>query len=129
MVALFHQLLHVLASATRSHQDLVRQIQYLKVENEVLRGKLPGRVTVTLAERLRLVRYARKVGSALRSLVTIVSPETVLRWLREDKRGDRQPKPRGRRRTPEQIRRLVLKLARENVWGYLPMVSATPLCR
>jgi putative transposase len=118
MFALFHQLLHVLTSATRSHRDLGRQIQYLKVENEVLRGKLPGRVTVTVAERERLKKYAKAVGSAIRSLVTIVSPETVLRWLRDDKKITRTTKSRGRPRTPEQIRKLVLKLARENEWGY-----------
>ena len=79
MFTLFHQLLHFLATATSSRRELARQIQYLKVENSILRGKLPGRVTVTLAERLRLIRYARQVGSAIRSLVTIVSPATMAR--------------------------------------------------
>lgn len=118
MFALFHQILHVFATATTSRRELIRQIQDLKVENSVLRGKLPKRVTVNSAERVQLVRYARKVGSAIRSLVTIVSPGTLLRWIREDGKQRRTLIKRGRPRTPEQIRRLVLKLARENDWGY-----------
>src|SRR5262245_8931366 len=114
MFALFHQLLHVLATAT--HRELVRQIQYLKVENAVLRGKIPGRVKVTLAERTTLTRYAREVGSSIRNLVTIVAPSTVLRWIREDGKPNQKSRSRGRPRKPEQIRRLVLKLARENNW-------------
>jgi putative transposase len=52
-------------------------------------------------------------------LATIVRPDTLLRWIREEnKHGKRVPVKRGRRRTPEQIRRLILKLARENEWGY-----------
>jgi putative transposase len=55
----------------------------------------------------------------LRQLTTIVTPGTLLRWIREDKKsGKKVPAKRGRRRTPEQIRRLILKLARENEWGY-----------
>ena len=40
------------------------------------------------------------------------------RWIREAKKCDRPPAKRGRWRTPLQIRRLILKLARENGWGY-----------
>jgi putative transposase len=48
-----------------------------------------------------------------------VAPDTLLKWIRaEKKNGKKQPVKRGRRRTPEQIRRLVLKLAKENQWGY-----------
>jgi hypothetical protein len=39
----------LLACATR--QELARQVQYLKVENEILRSKLPKKLTVTPEER------------------------------------------------------------------------------
>jgi putative transposase len=81
------------------------------VENEILRGKLPKRITITPTERRRLVRASGKLGRMLRHLVTIVRPETVLRWLREDRR-DRKPVPRGHKRTPVDIREFVLKLVR-----------------
>jgi putative transposase len=65
------------------------------------------------------VRFAQKLGKALRQLTTIVAPSTLLRWIREEKRKpNHKPAKRGRSRTPEQILRLILKLARENHWGY-----------
>ena len=66
-----------------------------------------------------MVRFGSKLGSALDQLVSIVHPGTLRRWIREDRKGKRKaPAPRGRRRTAEQIRRLILKLAHENSWGY-----------
>ena len=94
-------------------------IKYLKVENQILRSKLPGRITVTPKERHRLVKFAQKLGKSLHQLATIVKPSTLLRWIREETKSSKKvPAKRGRRRTPEQIRRLILKLARENEWGY-----------
>lgn len=117
MSNVFQSLLLVIATAT--HKELARQIKFLKVENQILRSKLPQRITITPQERHRLVRFAQKLGKALHQLTTIVTPSTLLRWIREEKKDSKRvPVKRGRRRTPEQICRLILKLARENEWGY-----------
>jgi putative transposase len=51
-------------------------------------------------------------------LVTIVHPDTLRRWIREErKRGGRRT-PRGRRRTRADIRHLIIRLAKESGWGY-----------
>lgn len=63
MPRLFHPLLLILANAT--HRELAAQVQYLKTENQVLRSKLPKRVQVTPAERQRLVKLGRQLGSAI----------------------------------------------------------------
>lgn len=116
----FLRLFWVLVGA--GQDDLRRQIQYLKAENEVLRSKIPGPVRVTVQERSRLVRLARPLGSAIKSLVSIAKPDTVMRWIREADRD--RPKKRictrkpGRPRTPDDIRQLVLRLAKETGWGY-----------
>lgn len=103
--------------------DLRRQIQYLKAENEVLRSKIPGPVRVTAKERHRLARLAKPLGSAIKALASIAKPATVLRWVREADRS--QPQKRtasgrkpGRPRTPNDVRRLVVKIAKETGWGY-----------
>lgn len=53
-------------SLSATHRVLAAQVQDLKAENKVLRSKLPKRVTVTDAERARLVKLGTKVGSAIR---------------------------------------------------------------
>ena len=119
MRAAVNALLLLLAQAT--DRALARHVQFLKVENQVLRSKLPRVVKVTPQERRRLVKFGRPLGPALKELLTIVSPRTFLRWLdaegrqRARRAGPTRP---GRPRTAEAIRELVLRLARENDWGY-----------
>jgi putative transposase len=117
MKNIYRSLFLILVGATQ--KELARQIRYLKVENEVLRSKLPYRVPITNQERNRLVRFGAQLGKAINHLVTIVHPDTLRGWIREERRGKRrvQVAP-GRRRTPEQMRRLIVKLGRETGWGY-----------
>jgi len=123
-MSLFHSLLLVMAGATQ--RELARQVRYLKVENEVLRSKLPARITVTPQERQRLLKFGAKLGSAIRQLVTIVTPGTFLRWIREERRSKRKGtkiRKRGRPRTREELRNLILRMAKENTWGYARIVG------
>ena len=53
MPRLFHPLLRTIAHAT--HRELAAQVQYLKVENEILRSKLPKRVTNVTRQGLSMV--------------------------------------------------------------------------
>jgi putative transposase len=124
MVSIFRSLLLVIAGANQ--KELARQIRYLKVENEVLRSKLPARITITPKVRQRLLKFRAKLGKALYQIVTIVTPSTFLCWVREEKRNAQKGVPaakRGRRRTGEQIRRLIVRLAKENSWGYARIVG------
>jgi putative transposase len=124
MKNLYHSLLLLIAGSTQ--KELAAQIRYLKTENEILRSKLPRRLSVTEQERNRLVKFGAKLGKALGELVTIVHPDTLWRWICEaGKRKKRRPAKVGRPRTAEQIRELILKLARENGWGY---TKPHPLC-
>jgi putative transposase len=119
---IFHPLLVFLANLTdpvvaRQLKNAVRQLQFIKAENETLRARLPERVVVTPRERRRLIRLGKPLGTAIKDLITIVSPVTFQRWLREAKVG-KEPRKAGRRRRID-VRELILKLARENPgWGY-----------
>jgi len=84
------------------------------------------------SERVRFERADRALLAALlgtlprrtlRRLQLIMSPDTVLRWHRDllNRRHAARSRPKrpGRPRTVASIRRLVLRLARENgTWGY-----------
>ncbi|HVK15057.1 MAG TPA: integrase core domain-containing protein, partial [Gemmataceae bacterium] len=115
----FQPLLALIAASTE--KELAAHVEYLKAENRVLRARLPKRIAVTRQEREQLVKYGRPLGAAIKDLVSIVSPRTFLRWLNEPKAkattggSNRGP---GRPRTAEDVRDLILRLGRENGWGY-----------
>ena len=104
----------LLAKAT--DRELARMVSYLKEENQILRARLPERINVTPKERQRLLRFGRNLGTTIQHVVTIVSPNTFMRWLREERKA--KPQKRGRPRTAEDLRDLILRMARENDWGY-----------
>ena len=73
-----------------SKQELIRDVHYLKTENQRLRYRLPKTIWTTPEERRDLVKAARGISKeTLRQLVSIVSPATFLRWMNADKK----PKP------------------------------------
>ena len=67
MTRLFAPLFVLLARCTRD--ELARQVQYLKVENSILREKIDGPVRLTDQERARLLKYAQHIpGNILQHL-------------------------------------------------------------
>ena len=51
--------------------DRVLSIEFQRQEIEILRSKLPKRITFTLREKARLVQYGKKLGATIRYVVTI----------------------------------------------------------
>ncbi|MAD81044.1 MAG: hypothetical protein CMJ50_09420 [Planctomycetaceae bacterium] len=72
MTRFLHPILLLVARATES--ELGRYVEYLKAENRILRDKLPKRISVTPAERDRLVKQGLRVGPAIKELIAIVTP-------------------------------------------------------
>ncbi|MEX2188369.1 MAG: hypothetical protein WD875_16295 [Pirellulales bacterium] len=68
---IYRSLLLIIAGATQ--KELARQVRYLKVENDILRSKLPARVPVTEREKKRLVWFGAKLGRALNEMLLWVS--------------------------------------------------------
>lgn len=122
MSQLFHPLLALIASAT--DRELAKYVEYLKHENKILRARLPNQVHTTHEERSTLLKYGKAIGRAIEELVTIVSPATFYRWVREEKNGKPKPKnPKGGQRKPKEIRELVLKIANETGFGLTRIVG------
>jgi putative transposase len=111
------RLLYILSQAT--DRALARWVQYLLQENRSLRARLPERIVTTPAERARLLKYGRPVGPAINQLITIVTPGTFHRWVREAQ-GQKRKKPNkiGRPKKPVDLKELILKIARDTGWGY-----------
>lgn len=111
----------LLLLARLTDRQLAAVVQYLKAENEILRARLPKRLSVTPREKQRLLKYGRPLGAAIRHVITIVSPRTFLRWANGDsgRAGTSTPcRPPGRPRTADDLRELVLRIACETGWGY-----------
>ena len=122
MNLIFHPLLALIASVT--DRELAKYILFLKEENKILRSRLPGQVHTKPAERERLIKFGKALGRAVEELITIVSPSTFYRWLREE---DGQPKrkknPKGGQRKPREIRELVLQIATVTNFGLTRIVG------
>ena len=122
MSTIYHPLLALIASS--SDRELAKYVQYLKEENKILRSRLPKQVHTTYEERMRLLKFGKAVGRAIEELVSIVSPATFYRWVREEKGGKPKPKnPKGGQRKPEELRELVLMIAAETGFGLTRIVG------
>ena len=92
---LFQEFLGLLGKMT--HSNLLRQIEYMKVENEILRSKLPKRITTTPSQKRRLIKYGLPLRGQIKSIITIVGYSTFRRWVAEGV-TNKKPVKRGRPR-------------------------------
>jgi len=112
----FQPLLFILARCSRN--QLIRQIEFLKAENEMLRKRVPQQKIVLKAdERQRLVLLGQAIGACIGPFLTIVTYQAYMRWMRQ--LINKQPKKlSGRPRKSQEIRDLILQIAAETNWGY-----------
>ena len=104
-------------------------LAYLIEENRVLRRQVgQRRLRFTDDDRRRLAVRAHRLGrEALRGLVTIVTPDTLLRWHRQlvARKWTYTKKGNGRRGVLAEIRQLVVRMAEDNpTWGYTRIKGA-----
>lgn len=81
----------MLAKCTRN--QLIRHIEFLKAENEMLPNRIPTKfIVLNSAERKRLLELGQFIGPAIRNLITVVSYTSYLRWLNASKKRNRPRK-------------------------------------
>ena len=102
-----------------AHSNLMCQIDFLKTENKILRSKLGKRVNVTASEKQQLIKYGLPLNGSIRYFLSIVCYSTFRKWVTNGVVANPKNKTnRGRKKTKQEIRDLVVKLAKENHWGY-----------
>jgi hypothetical protein len=120
MVSFLGLLLHILTAPFRSLARPEAEIIFLRHQLNVLRGRVSSKPRLTMADRLLFVWLYRLFPSVLNA-VTIVQPETVIRWHRTGFRLYSRWKSRshgGRPKVPEEIRRPIREMSLANwLWG------------
>ncbi|MFT5239720.1 MAG: putative transposase [Kiritimatiellia bacterium] len=115
----------MLAYVTGSlEESLLTRVEYLIEENRVLRTQIEGRVRLTDPQRLVLSEKAVAMGKLMADTVTIVKPETILKWHRrlvaKKFDGSKHRKKMGRPRLLADTENLIVTMARDNPsWGYI----------
>ena len=120
MIALLCFVIAVLAAPFKSKSRLEAENAVLRHQLIVLRRKVPGRVRLTDSDRRFFVQLYRWVPWILQVL-TIVQPETLVRWHRAGFRyyWRWKSRPRGGRPQIEaDLRALIRRMSIENpLWG------------
>jgi transposase InsO family protein len=120
MIELFCFVLGILALPFKSKLRLEAENAVLRHQLIVLRRRLHGRVRLTSNDRWFLVQMYRWFPSILK-VVTIVQPETLVRWHRAGFRRYWRWKSNsrgGRPRTEMELRALIRQMSTENqLWG------------
>ena len=120
MIGFLILLLHVLVSPLKTQARLEAEIVLLRHQLNVLRRRVPSKPRLTVADRLLFVWFYRLFPPVLNA-VTIVQPQTVIRWHRTGFRLYWRWKSRsrgGRPRVPVEIRRLIREMSLANrLWG------------
>src|SRR5437763_5331110 len=120
MIALLSFFLGLFASLFKSKRRLEAENAALRYQLSVLRRKVRGRVQLTNGDRLFLVQLYRWFPSILRA-ITIIRPETLVRWHRAGVRHYWRWKPRslgGRPQIDADLRALIRRMSVENpLWG------------
>jgi hypothetical protein len=124
MIAFLSLFRHILMSPFKTQARLEAEIVLLRHQLNVLRRGAPSKPRLTTADRLVFVWLYRLFPQAI-DTITIVQPETVIRWHRLDFRPYWRWKSRsrgGRPRVPGEIRRLIREMSLANRLGAAPRI-------
>jgi putative transposase len=100
-------------------EQLLLRIEYLVVENGILRNQIKGCLHLSDAERTTLAELGKKLGKrALEEVAKVATPDTILGWHRklvaQKCDGSTQRKSLGRPRVDKELEDLVVRMAQEN---------------
>jgi transposase InsO family protein len=120
MIAFLSLFLHILVSPFKTQARLEAEILVLRHQLNVLRRQAPSKPRLTIGDRVIFVWLYRLFPSVL-SAISVIEPETVIRWHRMGFRLYWRWKSRsrgGRPQIPVEIRHLIREMSMANrLWG------------
>src|SRR5580704_16537504 len=120
MIALLSLFLHILVAPFKPQARLEAAISVLRHQLNILRWQAPPKPRLTVGDRVIFVLLYRLFPSML-SAISVIEPETVIRWHRMGFRLYWRWKSRsrgGRPRIPDEIRRLIREMSlADRLWG------------
>ena len=113
------------------NQELLEDIEYLREENRVLKAqfeKTGKRLKLSDNDRISLAEKGKRLGKRLKDNITIVKPETLLKWHRQliARKWDfsERRKKKGRPKIDGELEKLVVEITSDNPsWGYVDRKS------
>jgi transposase InsO family protein len=120
MISFLSLLVHVVISPFKAQAQLEAEILLLRHQLNVLRRQVSAKPKLTVVDRL-LFAWLYRLFPSVVNAITIIQPETVMRWHRSGFRLYWRWKSRshgGRPRVPVEIRRLIREMSLANrLWG------------
>ena len=120
MPQMLRLILRQIARTLRSRAELHAENLALRHQVEILKRRAPKRVRLTNGDRFLLTWLFRLCPRVARA-VTIVHPETLVRWHRQGFRSYWRCKSRprgGRPKVPKELRDLIRQMSAQNpLWG------------
>src|SRR4029453_7079081 len=120
MIAITFLLVRVLCDCFKSRRRLEAEILFLRHQLNILQQRAPRRPHLRWADRALFIWLYRRCPRIL-DAITIVRPETVVRWHRKGFAAYWRSKARsrgGRSRIAKEIRELIRRMSFENpLWG------------
>ncbi|MGD9202139.1 MAG: integrase core domain-containing protein [Chitinispirillia bacterium] len=120
MINFLYSIIKIILLIVKPKRKVICEIALLKKEIEILRRKRKKRINTNQFDRLFFLILNRI--ASIKNHISIVKPETVLKWQRMIIKRfwtfNRSGKKRGRKTTPKEIQNLILIIKNDNIlWG------------
>jgi putative transposase len=102
--------------------ESLQRTEFLLAKLRIARAKLPRQVPLDAADKAELLKFGKPLGTAVKGLLVLVTPRTFQNWVNAElKTPDELPATGtkgGRPRIKQDVRETIVRLAKENGWGY-----------